>query len=619
MYLLQNNRKGGTMKNKLLSIILSIISFAWLTPPALAEQVSWLPGMMLGKGYDTVSGGLKGECLTFQTQNVPLQAALQDDWNWQEISSSSDILSLINVDASASAQKDLFSASAEMSMLSQTEVSNFDLTVVAQVSREMKWNLATQSALKDNYQQLAGQNPDQFVSQCGNRYVAGVLYGGKFYTVLSVKTTSQNDKSEVAAAVRVSYGPFGSAQGNVDQKTTAALTSHETTITGYSTGASAGPIPMTLDEVKNRWRNYPAEVQATGGAPMQVILAEYPAIAAQVNPLLYNLATLRWDYATAKREVRYVIDHPAQFYMSFKTWSAFLRELETEAENAVQRIDTTFADCQAKRPGCSRPTGLRSPDQIRADLPPRYIGECGQQTFSMNSFTMNMYPLGVRCGGDREFSGHGPRITINSNVVPKENGKILDVHTYVEMKETKRDWTCFKDTKDSTFANLSLTHPGCYLKGSGPQYITPSTGTLTDTNAEDNHDSREYSGGSGLVQSARCRADTYGNDFGKVGCNNIKFADVSATLNHDEDRMGPNDLSSSAERSWAYKHKLQPEIKALELKQTQKLESTLDTLGPETRQMIEVPLVGRPETEVKSIAPTFKTSPAGRYPKPRKQ
>jgi hypothetical protein len=140
---------------------------------------------------------------------------------------------------------------------------------------------------------------------------------------------------------------------------------------------------------------------------------------------------------------------------------------------------------------------------------------------------------------------------------------------------------------------------------------------LTATNSEDNHKWKEYAGGSGLVQSVRCRADTYGKDFGKVGCDNIKFADVSVTLNHDEDRMGPNDLSSSASRSWTDKLRIQPEIKALEIKQTQKMESTLDTLEPETRQTIEVPPVGRPEIKAKSIAPTFKTAPAGRYPKPQ--
>ncbi|MFA6901723.1 MAG: hypothetical protein WC236_01435 [Gallionellaceae bacterium] len=602
----------------LFSLLLIVGSLSlWGAPVAYGEQVSWLPGMLLGKGYDTVSGTVKSDCLNYQTVDVPLQAALQDSWNFQEISSSTDILSLTSVDAGASVNVGMFSASAEMSMLNNTQVSNYDVTVLAQVSREQKWNLVSQSQLKPAYLQVSEANPVQFMNQCGNRYVSGVLYGGTLYTVLSVKTSSQSDSENVRVAVRASYGPFGSGQGSVSQQTTSVLASHETTITGYATGAGANPIPMTLDEVKNRWKNFPAEVQATGGAPMQVILAEYPSVAAPINPLIYELAALRWDFATARREVRYVIDNNNQFYMSYNTWQNFLARLEAEANAAMTKLDAALAACRNNQAGCARPAGLRTPGQIRGDLPPRYAGGCGSQTLALASFRMDINPLGQRCGGDTEMAGHNPSISINSSIVPKENGKLVDMRTKVRMKEGKKDWTCFEQTRDSTILNLALTNAGCYLKGGGTPYIIPATGTLTASGGNDNHNWTQYSGGSGFLTSASCRSDTKGKDFGKVGCTNIRFANAAMNLNHDEDRMGPNDLAQSATRVWINKVKIQSDLKALDQKRMEKIDSTLKQLAPQVLQTIEAPIVVRSIPALETIRPIFKAAPVGQTPKPR--
>ena len=161
-------------------IVCSVISLL-TSSITFAREVSYLPGMVLGKGYDDIAGTVKQDCLTFDNHVEPASAIAAAEWSWDEVSSNADLLQITQADASASVNVGLFSASAEMSMLSKNQLSNYDANVLASANVKLNWNIAINAKLKPEYSQLAQQDPAQFVNVCGRHYILGVEYGGTFY------------------------------------------------------------------------------------------------------------------------------------------------------------------------------------------------------------------------------------------------------------------------------------------------------------------------------------------------------------------------------------------------------------------------------------------------------
>ena len=599
--------------NTVIPMLLAGVVFL-ASAPVHAEYVAYLPGLVLGKGYDTVTGMIKEDCVSMTTDQVPGPGAtVAQTYTLTEISSNADLLSITNVDASASADVGLFSASAEMSLLSQNQISNYNANLLAQVSVERGWQFGRNVALKATSQGLVEHNPDGFLRQCGNRYVAGVLYGGEFYGLVMVETTSQKDRKQVSTSFSASYGPF-SGDGTFSQDTLTNLNTHEITVKGYMSGAGGGALPLTLDSMRARMAGFPGEIIETGGTPIQVMLLEYPVgTYGATPPALYQLATLRWEYVSAKREVDYVLEQPGQFYLTLNTWRTFLQRLQSDAQRAVQAVDLAISTCKQDVAGCRVPAGIRTPDQLRADLPPRYVAQCGEVSLDFSRFVTEVYPLGVHCGGDKEMDGNNPRISINSEIERAEAGHQIDVEIKVEMVENesnKRKRTCFRDTRSQTFMNLTETYPGCYL--SEPSKVTPRTGSLTANGGRDNYKWKDYRTGVGLVKNAECRSDTDGRDDGKLGCREIEFRNAIATLSHEEELMGPNDLKSSAGASWNNRPTISARVRNIKQAQLARDKSAVEGYLRETGS--QVPQRPTGVAPLKKVKPTFNPQAVGRPP-----
>jgi len=149
------------------------------------------------------------------------------------------------------------------------------------------------------------------------------------------------------------------------------------------------------------------------------------------------------------------------------------------------------------------------------------------------------------------MKGHNPSIHVDTALQTASNGKLINLSSYVRMKEGQADWTCFDQYPNAveSFVNLDVDYPGCYLQMSNTN-PNVSVGSLDASGGADNHSWTTYSSGSGLIASAKCRSDTSGDDWGKVGCSPIDFNSVLATLNHDENRFGKLDLTKLIRITW---------------------------------------------------------------------
>lgn len=516
--------------------LMALLLFSGL---ALAEPViqPYTHGMALGNGVNIYASENKLACVTYvKTQSNPPGAIKSTNWYWDLVESNEDIMEKTGVNASASVSVGLASASVETSLLSENQLSSYDINVLSLVEVELRWDYTTQVKLKSEYETILQNSPEQFLEQCGNYYVSGVLYGGSFYNLINMSTTSQVDHDTLSVKVSGGYGPF-SASTQVSNETKTALSQHRASIKGYSTGSGGGAIPLDIVKMSQRVESFPNEVLRSGGTLTQVILEEYPKLSASIDPKIWRMAMTRWAYFSIRKEIDFLDGHRDQFYMDYNSWKSRISQLKTEAKNAQDRLDQALAACRQNPKACTEPTGLRDPALVRADLPPRYAGDCGKKDIDMRaSLQTSLHPLNKRCGGDTEMAGHNPYITIQSRLVPNRGGKQVDQYTRVQMKEDRKDWTCFYDEQTRTLIyDMEKVYPGCFL---GSQNL-PS-GAVNARGGKDDHSWHDYPG-TGIIQKAHCLSDTKGHDFGKVGCDRITFLTaIPVTLGHDEDKKGPN-------------------------------------------------------------------------------
>ena len=493
-------------------------------------------GMALGNGHDIYSAENKLACVTYQVlPSNPSGAIRSTNWYWDLMESNQELFERTAVNAGASVSSMGAQASAEVSMLQQNQLSTYDVNILGLVDVDLRWDYATQVRLKPEFQQMLVGNPEQFLEQCGSYYVSGIRFGGSFYNLITISTSSMSDWNEVSAKVSGGFGPF-SASTSVSNETKTTLSSRSASIKGYSTGSGGGAIPLNPDSMNARVEGYPQEVLRSGGTMTGVILEEYPTASAAFDPKIWKMATTRWDFVSLRKEIEYAEGHPGQFYMDPNSWRPRLAQLKTEVNSAIGKLDQALQVCRGNRNACAEPAGIRDARSVRGDLPPRYSGACGTQDFDMRQYkTASIHPLGRRCGGDTEMKGHNPSIRIESRFVPMNGGKRIDLLTKVQMKEGKKDWTCFWEEQNKTLVyDMERVYPGCYLSGSVP------SGGVSGQGGEDNHNWTWYPG-SGILEKAECLSDTKGKDAGKLGCRKIVFLDkIPMTLAHDEDRRGPN-------------------------------------------------------------------------------
>ena len=530
---MDGSRKRCLQVLALVSVVLSVLS-----NQASAEPIyqTYVHGMAMGNGHNLYAAENKLSCVSYQVvQSNPPGAIRSANWYWDLVESNQDLFERSAVNASASVSVGFAGGSAEVGMLQQNQLTAYDVNILGLVDVDLRWDYATQVQLKPQFQQMLVSNPEQFLEQCGNYYVSGVRYGGSFYNLITISTSSMSDWNQVSAKISGGFGPF-SASTSTSNETMSTLSSRHATIKGYSTGSGGGSIPLNPGSMNTRVQGYPQEVLRSGGTMTGVILEEYPTASAGFDPKIWRMATTRWDFISIRREIEYAESKPGQFYMDLNSWRPRLAQLKNEANAAIGKLDQALQACRNNPDACSEPTGIRPAQSVRSDLPPRYAGECGTQEFDMRTNKMtSIHPLGGRCGGDTEMGGHNPSITVNSKFLSANGGKRINLYTDVKMKEGKKDWTCFSGSQTRTLLyDLNTIYPGCYLAGS------LSSGSVSGRGGNDNHRWTWYTG-SGILEKAECLSDTKGKDSGRLGCRKIVFRDkIPMTLKHDEDKRGPN-------------------------------------------------------------------------------
>lgn len=541
---------------------------------AVAQEMAWRPGVLLGRGYDALAGAPRQDCVEFAQTSVPAGGLHRVEWQLVELTSNKDLLSLLSVNATASLDLGIASGSAESKIVRNSEINNFSANYMAHARAEKQWDFARDVRVNAALQDLSAED---FRTRCGDHYVSGVLLGGTFYGVISVETTSLKDKEAIVAAIEASIGPFAGS-GDFDQQTEQTIRNRSGTIRGHSSGSTAAPIPLTWTQLKERFSSFPLDIQQSGGTAIRFIVTPYPQVSFAMPGNLDRLLKLYWEYASLLYEIEYVLDHTDQFYMDRQSYITYLQSMYEEVDAIMASLRAAAGVCGDDPDLCAMPGGLRRPNAFRSELPPRYRSQCLPVTIGPQ-VDMNVYPLGARCGGDKEMGGNNPSIRIESGLVPTRGGRVIDVSTYVHMRERGGDRTCFhtSPTPSRQYFNVSVAFPGCYIRSQND--IVPQSGRILGDGGNDNHDFDWYANGTGILSQARCRSDNRGDDFGRTGCDHVNFRDVRVTLSHEEDRTPPPALAEQTVSVWANQAAVTQRIERIGDQREQKLRAVLARAG----------------------------------------
>ena len=135
-------------------------------------------------------------------------------------------------------------------------------------------------------------------------------------------------------------------------------------------------------------------------------------------------------------------------------------------------------------------------------------------------------PLDRHLLGDTEMAGHPVKIRPDARVYKMADRILLDVG--VLMTESVRDSTSFRrDIYDIVAFDARDVSPDCQIVG----FTVPRQDSFNTKSPSDFHDYRVYvNPRQRLISNARCRSDTKGKDFGKVGCDQVRFRPLKVRL-----------------------------------------------------------------------------------------
>lgn len=137
--------------------------------------------------------------------------------------------------------------------------------------------------------------------------------------------------------------------------------------------------------------------------------------------------------------------------------------------------------------------------------------------------TINVPSLRVlpnHCGGDCEFDGHGPYVTIKTSIYISESSNYTQIyaHVYFQAIEDRWDWTETKISKDY----LLWTAPYGYVI---TDIISDRTSTAFYHDNNHDWDYPQVENGT-LVKTFKVMGDTWGDD----ACNHVYGEDVSLDI-----------------------------------------------------------------------------------------
>ncbi|WP_141735053.1 hypothetical protein [Oligoflexus tunisiensis] len=341
----------------------------------------------LGKGLDTLSGQVKGDCVVrTEPEKVFASNGKSIRMTIEKIESSQDLFEKLDFTAEANYG---VMVSGKAKYAKSIKVNDYSVYVMGKVNVQLMTEAMRDIQLKPDAYQLAGENFSRFLERCGNELVAGRTTGGELFIVLEIKTRSKEEKRTIEASIKGSYGLFGGS-ASFAQNLENIIKNSSTSYTLYQDGGVYTQANLSAEEVVKRITEFPENVNHDNGWPVSVTTVSYKTLALPVidntidlafrQEVLADYLKLSLAYEDYKNSLEFMLNNPSQFIgLDASVWNQKLIEVNQTLTTIARRS----SDCYNLARSCSYNTDLLYPN--KADLPQRIEKETVEGCMDSNA------------------------------------------------------------------------------------------------------------------------------------------------------------------------------------------------------------------------------------------
>ena len=201
------------------------------------DIVDWAPGLRVGAGYDVVRGDEKQEAVVGQLEKPLNASGQQGDSSFLLATSSDEVDTALDVNASIKVGAGPFGGSAKMDFHKRCKVSNEATFCVISVHATNAYEQLVRPKLSPEAEALlAAGKKDRFRERFGDSFVSGQYTGIEFYGVVRIEASTKSKKSELAAKVQASYGLMASGKVSTTFNESMSSSSHRIEVQTFQTG-----------------------------------------------------------------------------------------------------------------------------------------------------------------------------------------------------------------------------------------------------------------------------------------------------------------------------------------------------------------------------------------------
>ncbi len=535
---------------RLLILLFSVLGLS-ISAQEITDPIDYINGMVLGNGFDYHKSAIYPRSplvskspirSPYSGQNAPTRIIWITDYQSLEKELEINFNSSIDVGFASASVKAYFYNKVHFEkntiyLLVKSEILNtYEYVNETQLNAEAKNLLSTANGF------------DDFGRSYGNTFVFGIQSGGAYYGLITIVTTTEDERTNIEAQIKASY-TLGTT--NLDTKfqeltsnNRMELRMEDRTIGGTNLGYPPKSVTEMFDKA-----NKLANQVSVSPVPMKAIVVPYTVfpeyssageglgIDRQLALLQLNYNYL--DYINLKKKLDYIIQNPEFFRFKPNDKINKVNEFTTKIRDIEANL-LKIRNARALVSDLSKPFPPPYPEApnlfaSKIMLPESYLATVRKLDETKPIGNQSINPLSKRTRGDDEMGGHSPYITLRATLLPSPQklSTVVNINIYCQIRESVSDWTTFEDNKTVQWVREGFEFP----KGLVIKSLSPWQGQLNAQAPEDQRDPQNFEPNvPGLIKSAMCLTDAAGGgETNKIGCKDVVFNPVTIAYDHRED------------------------------------------------------------------------------------
>lgn len=235
---------------------------------------------LLGRGYNGLSGELRGICATGRVISAGNEGK-RIDYSLHLASSAEEFRRNVNMSAGASFGLGTWSTDAAVSYFQSAARSRYVDNLIVRVTVSGPTLSFEPAGLTDAAAKFL-RDQNSFYRVCGNRYVRSLSMGGEFIATIKIETTSETERSELQSTLSVIAKGYGSASASYQEAMSRLNRFTQKDVKILRNGTNDQVPNLEIDALIKYSQEFPTRITATTGVPVGIEFADYQTI----NPIV---------------------------------------------------------------------------------------------------------------------------------------------------------------------------------------------------------------------------------------------------------------------------------------------------------------------------------------------